>query len=278
MQCTSPIYLRTYNFFVPCRKCRSCKIARVREWSIRMMHELPYHSSAVFLTLTYTDDNLPEDGLSKEHVQAFFKRLRFHIKPGKIKYFAVGEYGEKTTRAHYHAIVFGLSFADTKLIDYCWRHGFVHVGTVTPDSCRYVVGYLHKKMSSKACPYSAIGLRPLFQLQSQGLGLQFALDNSDMLCSRLHLRYLGKRVALPRYYLSKLPVDKETLSQRAVEFNEKAMKKVISLARDGLLKDYLRVCGEYEHGAGDYILERIRPHNNATIEAKESLKSRNKHL
>ena len=66
MQCTSPIRLyKGVNslvypdgLVVPCGKCLSCRIAKRREWTMRLWHELPYHQSSIFLTLTYDDDNL----------------------------------------------------------------------------------------------------------------------------------------------------------------------------------------------------------------------------
>ena len=120
MQCTSPIRLyKGVNslvypdgLVVPCGKCLSCRIAKRREWTMRLWHELPYHQSSIFLTLTYDDDNLPPNAsLSKSDLQKFFKRLRKDLSyvDRKIKYFAAGEYGPKTNRPHYHAIVFGLS-------------------------------------------------------------------------------------------------------------------------------------------------------------------------
>jgi hypothetical protein len=51
---------------------------------------------------------VPEDGsLNVAHFQKFMKRLRDRIKPLKIRFFHCGEYGDKTRRPHYHALIFG---------------------------------------------------------------------------------------------------------------------------------------------------------------------------
>ena len=69
MRCTKPIRLMHLNhveypdgLLVPCGKCLACRIARRQEWSMRVIHELAGYKDAVFLTLTYADDYLPENG------------------------------------------------------------------------------------------------------------------------------------------------------------------------------------------------------------------------
>lgn len=69
------------------------------------------HDKCAFVTLTYADD----PRLSKRDLQLFFKRLR---KAGReFRYFAVGELGRYTRRAHAHVLFFGEDFLDTA-VDY----------------------------------------------------------------------------------------------------------------------------------------------------------------
>lgn len=110
---------------IRCGNCMGCRIDRSREWANRCLLELQYHQSAYFVTLTYSDDFVPVSHyadpstgeaqpsltLRKRDLQLFFKRLRKrHVKP--LRYFAAGEYGGKTLRPHYHAIIFGLELGD----------------------------------------------------------------------------------------------------------------------------------------------------------------------
>lgn len=113
------------GYLVNCGQCMACRIRRKREWSLRLAHEAKFHHQSMFLTLTYNPENLPDDlSLDKSHVQLFIKRLRRAIErrypDRKIKYYAVGEYGEPTQeekrlklskigRAHYHILIFGWS-------------------------------------------------------------------------------------------------------------------------------------------------------------------------
>ena len=68
------------------------------------------HPANCFVTLTYDEKHLPKDGsLCLEHVQLFLKRLRFGS-AFPLRYFLCGEYGEKTSRPHYHICLFGTDF------------------------------------------------------------------------------------------------------------------------------------------------------------------------
>lgn len=225
MQCTSPIKIR--NGVFPCGHCLSCRIAKAREWSARLIHELGYWDKAVFITLTYSDDYLPPNGsLRKSDLQKFFKRLRKSCRT-KIKYYACGEYGSKTARPHYHAIVFGLGKSDKEFIKNCWRfcvwsnfRDDKAFGTVTYDSCRYVSDYIFKKYNKEKAveEYTSKGLEIPFKISSQGLGLRFCLDEKENLVANGGFTMHGAKMALPRYYAEKLGVN-------LIDQNEKRFKQ-----------------------------------------------------
>ncbi len=159
MQCIHPVWLPKKQIYVRCNNCRACRIARATDWTLRLMHELYYWEHAVFLTLTYDDDNLPERGsLVKTDLQKFIKRLRRDYEPNRLRYYGVGEYGENTNRPHYHIIIYGCAVDDNVLnsnyvtsgpLKDNWPYGYVYAGTVTYDSCRYVSDYIQKNMEVK---------------------------------------------------------------------------------------------------------------------------------
>jgi len=61
------------------------------------------HEDNAFITLTYDNENLPENAtLVPKDLKDFQKRLRYHANID-LRFFSVGEYGEKTQRPHYHA-------------------------------------------------------------------------------------------------------------------------------------------------------------------------------
>lgn len=146
MLCKNPLIRGCTEW--PCSKCRPCRINKVRLWIGRMMLESYEHPASAFVTLTFKPECCP-DGLQKKDVQDFIKRLREAIEPRKIRYYAVGEYGDKTQRPHYHLVLFGVSPTEGELISSVWDRGFVCVGTVTTGSLAYTLGYVIKKMTKK---------------------------------------------------------------------------------------------------------------------------------
>lgn len=183
---------------VPCGRCVLCRIQKSREWTQRLLIELESHDwNGLFVTLTYRDSDCP-DGLDKKALQKFFKRLRRDLGDRKIKYFACGEYGEKKKRPHYHIIVFGLWIDDLDLIEENWPHGFVKIGSVTYDSCRYVCDYTQKKSTND---YN-IGLPPIFQLMSKGLGAEYMKKNIDKILKNKGIVINGRPAGFNRYFVN----------------------------------------------------------------------------
>lgn len=151
MKCKSPFFVKDQKILVPCGKCLSCRINKRSAWTGRMILELQSHSYAMFLTLTYSDENLPDPPyISKRELQLFFKRLRKACGNHKLRYYACGEYGEGKGRPHYHAIVYGLSSSSEehrKLVSDSWKFGFVYFGDASMRSMQYVAGYVAKKLN-----------------------------------------------------------------------------------------------------------------------------------
>lgn len=119
-----------------------------------------------FLTLTYSDENLPADlSLSTRTMQLFWKKLRKKLNMPGLKYYASGEYGDgdgtRDINPHYHACVFGYDFPDKKfhkktkngdnlylsdLLSEKWELGYCPIGDVTFESAAYVARYTMKKI------------------------------------------------------------------------------------------------------------------------------------
>lgn len=122
------------------------------------------HEENSFLTLTYDDAHLPADlSLCHEHFVLFFKRLRERLRPALIRFYMCGEYGDRSSRPHYHALLFGFYPKDrkywresgsgekvftSKFLDEVWSYGQVFVGDVTFESAAYVARYVMKKVRS----------------------------------------------------------------------------------------------------------------------------------
>lgn len=213
-QCPNPITVRidrkqidslANSQEVPCGRCIICRSNRARMWMLRLKHELELNRKALYVTLTYNDDCVPvselEFCLYKRHLQLYFKRLRKSLGDQKIRYYAVGEYGRKTGRPHYHAIIFGT--LDVQKVEAAWKSGFVKIGAVTPDSIAYVCGYVIDKLNQEF----VVRLVSEFSVMSKGLGLEYATKYLKDDIYNLNLSDNGHVVNTPRYYQDKLGVD-----------------------------------------------------------------------
>lgn len=149
---------------VPCGLCLGCALEKSRQWAVRCVHESQLHDDSSFITLTYDPEYLPDYGsLVKEHFVLFMKRFRKSIEPIKIRFFMCGEYGEKNSRPHYHALIFGFGFPDRKLMSErngvrlytsehltkLWPYGFSTCGDISMESAAYVARYCLKKVQAR---------------------------------------------------------------------------------------------------------------------------------
>lgn len=166
MICADPFFKDGSAF--PCGRCEPCLINRKRLWTARLMLEAATSPASFFVTLTYSEENLPGDrSVQKEDVQLYLKRLRFSIAPRKARYFFVGEYGTKGYRPHYHAMLFGDMTEDE--IRSSWDKGHVDVRGCGIESAAYVVSYVTKGMAKH--DIDRMGLKPEFALMSRKPGL-----------------------------------------------------------------------------------------------------------
>ena len=246
MRCTSPVRLHHLDrtlypdgLLVPCGKCLSCRIAKRSEWQMRMLHELNSYTDASFVTLTYSDEFLPDNGsLCKSDLQKFFKRLRKELSRDKrnIRYFACGEYGDRFGRPHYHAIIFGLSLRsdDQELVRFKWPFGRVHFGTAEPDSIGYVAQYIDKKFSGDDAvrEYVDKGREPVFRVSSLGLGKRYIEKHSDQIKEMGYCTVRGVMHSLPRYYLNKLGIDPVLYREKAQQLQCEDYEQVTGLNLD----------------------------------------------
>lgn len=246
------------SFMHKCGRCVGCKIAKSKEWAIRCVHEAQIYEEEdlgnSYLTLTYNQDHLPQDAsLDKgiydpdkntygpNHFQKFIRSLR--KKTGqKMRYYMCGEYGGKTQRPHYHAILFGYEFPDKKhwytskqgykvwrsdLLEETWTKGNSEIGTVTFKSAAYVARYIMKKQTNKEAKgtlaivdsqtgeitgqrlaeYTNMSLKP-------GIGTRFYEKYKGDIFPQDIINHNGKNYPVPDYYRSLLEKDDPELNEK----------------------------------------------------------------
>lgn len=190
-----------------CGQCLPCRINKRREWSSRLLLEAQLHECSTFVTLTYSDENLPKDGsLQKRDYQLFLKRLRERIKPRRISYYLVGEYGGVTGRPHYHCVLFGFGGTRTGTLSeksYCpsdsekdlldaWSLGHVHVAAVTAASLNYACKHIAtgqlkagREHFDRMPEFHRMSLRP-------AIGLRAVAEFAEWLTSKEGCLYVGE--------------------------------------------------------------------------------------
>lgn len=208
--CLNPYYLKEKGIYVSCGKCFECKQKISREWAFRILLESKLYEKNCFITLTYNDDNLPEDeGIHRRELQLFMKRLRKSLEPKKIRFFYCGEYGKRFGRPHYHCIIFdyfpddayfwqkdnsGEDLFRSPSLEKIWTKGFSSVGLLTYDSAYYCAKYMQKAPPPELeidKPFIGMSNRP-------GIGRD-AINVNWLESDKMYVN--GKYMKLPRYFL-----------------------------------------------------------------------------
>lgn len=210
--CRNPVWLRKQCIRVSCGHCLVCRKRLRVNWAIRMQHQQMYTPGTLFLTMTYDRHHLPAHAsLSTTDIKQFVwrlrKRLARHHGNKRIKYYIAGEYGPKTHRPHYHAIIMGLDISYKDMLYDCWRkcvpEQFVVEQTLTLESKLYTSGYSVKKLGAKygaAFKSQYPNKIPEFQRQSIHIGRQYVIDNKDNISKDWTIPWMGRRRSVPRYY------------------------------------------------------------------------------
>lgn len=177
------------------------------------MLERQCHEHSLFSTFTYAEPPLTPDGrptVHKPDFQKFMHRLRKSLadQGRTVRFYAVGEYGERTQRPHYHAALFGCSLSDASLVDGAWRgerdmgdhgkRGLTHHGLLTEQSAQYLCGYVTKKLT-KATDPRLLGRAPEFALSSRkpGIGSGFVVGICEAMNTSLGAAYIAANGDVP---------------------------------------------------------------------------------
>lgn len=221
MKCFHPIDVNTSDGYkqVPCGKCAACLMRYRDSWRIRLEREFEaWNYYGIFVTLTIDDEHLViedngiyKSSLDKSQASDFLKSFRnaMDYRGLPFKYFLVGEYGSKTFRPHYHALIFANGEdiqTVSELVQKFWTLGFVMVDQIIPERIQYVCKYTLKQLV-KECEDK--GLLPPFAMMSKGIG-------SSFINSKLATDFYGRAfrpyaidlnsypASLPRYYKERL--------------------------------------------------------------------------
>ncbi|AXH73097.1 MAG: replication initiator protein [Microviridae sp.] len=203
MMCRNQVVGRTKEgrlFLHPCGQCLYCRINDTRAWYVRSHFELkkldrPYH---YFLTLTYDEENLPDDGICrKDHIKNFLNNLNTSFAL-RMRYFATSDYGSINNRAHYHAIITSTKKITQAQCERIWKKGFVYLKKCNKENVKYTLRYTVKK-----APYDKTDFK-MFRLISKGWG-----DNvKQYYTGQDYFIIDGKKYGITDYLRKKIGLDK----------------------------------------------------------------------
>lgn len=150
------------------------------------MLESAEYQDNTFATLTFDEEHLPEDeSVDPKHVRKFLRTLERHSGSDRpIRYYAVGEYGGKYGRPHYHVALFDFATCyrgetdlrrkhccvRCELVKGAWKNGSIHLGRLEPHSAAYLGGYITKRAVDEGDPRLQ-GRHPEFARMSNRPGL-----------------------------------------------------------------------------------------------------------
>lgn len=275
---------------INCGQCIECRNQYAKQWAFRAIKEADKYEHNTMVTLTYDDEHVPKGHaidpktgeisesltLSKEDHQKFMKRLRKAYEGVKIRFLLAGEYGDQTERPHYHVILFNFRPEDmefyrwshcewsneknrlykSKKMNKIWGKGFVDLNEVNFETCRYVAGYVTKKLKGAKAQeqYELKGQVPPYICMSRnpGLAQEYFENNKEAFYEEKKIwtkTKKGLKEIKPGRYFDKLmeaedPERYEAMKRKRRERSEEIMAEVLrmtSLNQDEYReqKDYL---------------------------------------
>lgn len=233
---------------VGCGKCLFCRMKHARDWALRCQLEAKMYDSNMFLTLTYDDEHLPEHRIvSKQELTKFLRALRDRYRRlghVGVRYFACGEYGEKTLRPHYHVLLFNAPvFGDEKfkfknklnqniytseILNSVWQKGICSIGAVTLQSAGYVARYALKKSYRNL--HDIHGAEFITMSRRPGIGSRYLDENFEHIYEYDEIIIdNGKHMKPPKYFddrYKRLYCSDEEFSERIAKPRQKRARDV----------------------------------------------------
>lgn len=267
---------KKFNVTIPCRHCLGCHIDYSRQWANRLCLELQDSKRAVFVTLTYNKEHVPKTDkgvltLCVRDTQLFFKRLRKKFNNRSIRYYLVGEYGKRTHRPHYHAIIYDLELSDfhdlaihdvnelgniiykSDFFADIWGNGFCSLAEVNYKTCAYVSRYVLKKHYGFN-KYELSGALPEFNTSSRrpGIGLK---RYYDILSKENDLITINTGDDVHTFPIPKAIIKKGLQDEKYVDFCRNYCYTKLDKSNDCLVSDLLWTEKSYDQYLKDNYKE-----------------------
>lgn len=262
-------YTQTYSYYRHVKKLShylARKKAHFHEWSLevelfqkfmkRLRNWYYNYQLANHLISIGRSDLIPNTYPYCTHIRLpIFERpfLLKNFSPNNIRVMHCGEYGDKHSRPHHHAILFGFQFPDLKpiyengkkyytsdILSKLWTFGIHRIGECTYNSCAYVSRYVTKKVNGNNQDAYYEGRKPEFVTYSTKpvLGSNYFKKNyKEFVNTGLVSVFADKlyECPIPRSYdniLKKIDLSLfNSMKEKRVEDSKKDLDKLLSQDR-----------------------------------------------
>ncbi len=201
---------------VGCGKCIECRNKKASEWRVRLQEELKNDPGAIFVTLTFKDEELEKfesneaNEVCARAVELF--RKRWHAEYGhSLKRWLIVELGHpkkrgdhiSTERVHLHGLLW--TQISKKELEGRWQYGVVHIGEyVNLRTINYIVKYVtkpdkdHPDFMGKI--FCSPGIGKSYAKKAEAKQNRFRGEDTV----ETYRLSNGQKVALPMYFRNKI--------------------------------------------------------------------------
>lgn len=245
--CTNPYWIRVEKDWIPCPcgKCYNCLQRDRKNLYFRCREETAKAKSSFFLTLTYSDENLPivngVPSLCYNDCRLFLQRIRKPLRQRGVtlRMFYIGEYGGLENRPHYHFAIWLNERLDYNImyaiVQQNWKDIF-KLNYLDKNRLHYLVKYFNKIDDR---PHE---VKP-FRKWSKGLGASFitpAMTKYLKSAKSYTVSRYGYKTSLPRYLR-----DKIFSSLEKQQINEDIKKNISRFETDFIMRNGVDVRSFY---------------------------------
>lgn len=211
---------------VGCGKCMECRKQKSRAWQVRLLEEVAQDNKALFVTLTFSNDDIyklsgqidkrlegydRDNAIAKRGVRLFLERWRKENKKS-VKHWLITELGHNgTENIHLHGIIW--TDKSEQYIKNKWGYGYIWTnekkGVVGEKVVNYIIKYVtkldekHQYYEPKILCSPGIGKGYTKKLNYQ-LNKYKGADTKEYYRTRT-----GHKINLPIYYRNKIYSEEE---------------------------------------------------------------------
>ena len=208
---------RTMYVPIGCGVCIECMKKKAREWKIRLSEEIKTNKNALFVTLTFSDENLEKlckkydteenNAIATIAVRLFLERYRKKNKKS-IHHWLITEMGHNgTERIHLHGLLWNITEEE---INNFWQYGNIWVGEYVNDkTINYITKYTTKLDKDHK------NYKPVI-LNSKGIGKNYVkrknAEKHKYQENNTNENYIfknGAKAQIPIYYRNKIYTEEQ---------------------------------------------------------------------